>query len=531
MKKPISQKGKRFNFDVLVIGSGAAGLSYILELVKLKPKCKIALFSKIKLDHCNSNLAQGGIAAVAEKTDTISNHVHDTLSASDGAANPSIVKEILSYGPEAITELISHHVRFDKNDLAKEGGHSARRIYHAGDATGHEIIRALIREVKKLSQVTIFEHHTAVNLITNKRTRPAEVLGAYMLDEKQNKVHTFFARATILATGGAGKIFRYTSNLEVATGDGVAMAHRAGARVTNLEFYQFHPTLLYNHENQSFLITEALRGEGAYLRNPDTLERFMKRYAPKKMELATRDIVSRAIFNEIEKSKKRFVYLDIRHENRAYLKKRFPLVFSTLLSLGIDMSKNLIPVVPAAHYMCGGIVTDTAGKTDLKRLYAIGETACTGLHGANRLASNSLLEGVVMAHFAAEETRHLLKHPCRFNRKNIKDWRSESVINKRRASQIYAHWRGLRGEMTAYAGIIRTADGLKDLLKLIQTRRKMIEEYYWKHMITRDLVELRNIILVAELMVESALKRKESRGGHYREDFPEKKKRFRKIIL
>ncbi len=531
MKELISQKGKRLNFDVIVIGSGVAGLSYILELIKLKPKCKIALFCKTELMNCNSDLAQGGIAAVSEKNDSIESHMHDTITASDGATDAVTAKKILSYGPQAIASLIQHKVTFDKDDLAKEGGHSKRRIYHAGDATGHEIIRALIKCVKKSAQTTVFEYHTAVNLITNKRSTPTEVLGAYVLDEKQNKVHTFFSSATVLATGGAGKVFRYTSNLDVATGDGVAMAHRAGARISNLEFYQFHPTLLYNHTNQNFLITEALRGEGAYLRNPDTLERFMKRYAPKKMELATRDIVAHAIFNEIEKSKKRFVYLDIRHENRAYLKRRFPLVFSTLLSLNIDMSKDLIPVVPAAHYMCGGIITNASGKTDLKRLYAIGETACTGLHGANRLASNSLLEGVVMAHFATLETCHDIQTPSQFNKKNIKDWRSETVIDKRRASQIYAHWRGLRGEMTAYAGIVRTAEGLKDLLKLIQTRRKMIEEYYWKHMITRDLIELRNIILVAELIVESALKRKESRGGHYREDFPEKKARFRKVIL
>lgn len=531
MKKPISQKGKRFNFDVIVIGSGIAGLNYILELVKLKPNCKIALFCKTELTACNSDLAQGGIAAVTEKTDSIEKHLKDTIAAGDGATDPIAAKKILASGPETIASLIQYNVNFDPNDLAKEGGHSERRIHHYGDATGHEIIRALTQAIQKLSQVKLFEFHTAVNLIANKHSNPTEILGAYVLDEKQNQVHTFLADMTVLATGGAGKVFRYTSNLDVATGDGVAMAYRAGAQVANLEFYQFHPTLLYNHENQNFLITEALRGEGAYLRNPDTLERFMKNYAPKEMELATRDIVSRAIFNEIEKSKQRFVYLDIRHENRAYLKRRFPLVFSTLMSLGIDMSKDLIPVVPAAHYMCGGIVTDVAGKTDLKRLYAIGETTCSGLHGANRLASNSLLEGFVMGHFAAEKSLNELKHPCHTNKKNIKDWRSETVIDKRRASQIYAHWRGLRGEMTAYAGIIRTAEGLKDLLKLIQTRRKMIEDYYWKHMITRDLIELRNIILVAELIVSSALQRKESRGGHYREDFPEKKTRFRKIIL
>lgn len=531
MKEAISQKGNRFYFDVLVIGSGIAGLSYILDLIELKPHCKVALFSKTKLDYCNSGLAQGGIAAVTEKYDSVEKHIVDTLKAGDGACDPLAVKQILSCGRGAIETLIKRHVRFDKDELAKEGGHSERRIYHAGDATGHEIIRALIREVKRLPQVTLFENHTAINLITKKRTKSPEAIGAYVLDEKENKVNTFLAKATVLATGGAGKIFRYTSNLDVATGDGIAMAYRAGASVSNLEFYQFHPTLLYNLTNQNFLITEALRGEGAHLLNPDTHERFMKRYAPKQMELATRDIVARAIFNEIEKSRERFVYLDVRHKKQAYLKQRFPHIFSTLASLGINMGKDLIPVVPAAHYLCGGVLTDIAGQTEVKRLFAIGETACTGFHGANRLASNSLLEGAVMAHFAAKASTLDLENPLKYNKHQLKDWRSETVIDKRRANQINAHWRGLRGEMTAYAGIIRTESGLNDLHRLIHARRKMIEEYYWKHMITRDLIELRNIVLVAELIVESAIKRKESRGGHYREDYPKKKSQFRKTIM
>lgn len=524
-KQPLSQKGNCYNFDVLVIGSGIAGLCTILELARLNPQCSIALITKKELPESNSYCAQGGIAAVSLPNDSIKQHLADTIAASDDLAFVEAAQTILTYGPQAIQQLIAYGVQFTPDDLAQEGGHSKRRIHHAGDHTGKAIIDALIQQIKKLTRVKIFAYHTAVNLITeNEPHRPGnfpEIIGAYILNEKQKKIHTFLAHATILATGGAGKVYRYTTNLDVATGDGIAMAYRAGARLGNLEFYQFHPTLLYHHECNNFLISEAVRGEGAYLLNPDTLERFMAHYAPDKMELATRDIVARAIFNEIEHSEKNFVYLDIRHKTRKFLQNRFPTIFNTLLELGIDMSKDLIPVVPAAHYLCGGILTDVSGKTDLRRLYAVGETAFTGLHGANRLASNSLLEGVVMAHYAAEACNEQIKLPIK-RTSFIQDWDSQSVTDLRRASQINAHWRGLRGEMTSYAGIIRTAAGLKDLLKLISVRREMIEEYYWKHTITRELIELRNIILVAELIVRSALKRHESRGGHYREDYPKK---------
>lgn len=525
MKEAISQQGKRFKYDVIVIGGGVAGLSYILKLLESAPHTRVALFSKLQLKTCNSDLAQGGIAAVTESYDSLEKHLADTLQAGDGATNPAAAETILRQGKEAITSLIKHHAHFDK-PLAQEGGHSARRIFHHGDTTGHEMMRALIRATKK-AQLDIFEYHTAINLIH----KNDEVLGAYILDEKSNLVHTVLSKLTVLATGGAGKVYRYTTNSEVATGDGVAMAYRAGAKIANLEFYQFHPTLLYNLEKQNFLITEALRGEGAHLLNADTKKRFMKKYAPKQMELATRDIVARAIFNEIEKSKASFVYLDARHIPKATLKSRFPNIFETLKTLGIDMSHDLIPVVPAAHYLCGGIIADINGATSLKRLLAIGETACTGLHGANRLASNSLLEAVVMGEAAATHSASLIKKIKIDTGKNIPDWHSETVIDKRRAYQINAHWRGLRGEMTAYAGIIRTHSGLADLLKLIQTRRKMIEEYYWKHMLTRDVIELRNIVLVAELIVKAALKRKESRGGHYREDYPKKLNQFKQHVV
>jgi L-aspartate oxidase len=307
----------------------------------------------------------------------------------------------------------------------------------------------------------------------------------------------------------------------VATGDGVAMAYRAGARVGNMEFYQFHPTLLHHHTVNNFLISEAVRGEGALLKNPETGERFMKHYDPERLELATRDVVARAIFSEIEQSQIGYVHLDITHKNKTFLKKRFPKIYATLLAVGIDMSQDMIPVVPAAHYQCGGILTDVDGRTDLKRLYAIGEVAFTGLHGANRLASNSLLETLVMGSNAARCSLKDIATPLK-HIDNIPNWGSPGEVNDRRASQINAQWRGLRGEMTSYAGIVRTEDGLQDLLQLIIQRKRIIEEYYWKHCITRDFIELRNIILNAKLIVIAALARRESRGGHYREDFPNK---------
>ena len=527
--KPASQQGIRQEFDVLVIGSGIAGLSYLLELCEKSPEIKIALIVKKTLKESNSYCAQGGIAAVTTKEDHIDDHIQDTLNAGGGLSRLPTVKNIISHGKEAIDMLVRHGVLLAKQnniyELAQEGGHSARRIFHAGDHTGQAIMEALINAVSVHNNVTVFEYHIAVSLITQSELHTpgdhGEVLGAYVLDEAREKIDTFLAKAVVLATGGAGKVYRYTTNPETATGDGIAMAYRAGARCGNLEFYQFHPTLLYHHKVNNFLISEALRGEGAHLLNPMTHERFMTYYAPEKMELATRDIVARAIFSEIEKGNHNFVYLDIRHQKEAYLKNRFPMIFETLMKLNINMSKDLIPVVPAAHYLCGGVLADIHGRTDLKRLYAIGETAFTGLHGANRLASNSLLEGVIMGRLAAIQSEHDLKRPVVLQH-HIRDWDSQHVMDLRRASQINVHWRGLRGEMTSYAGIVRTGAGLKDLLSLINTRREMIENYYCKHTITRDVIELRNIILVAKLMVMSALNRKESRGGHYREDYPNK---------
>lgn len=529
MSRSISQQGTMFSYDVIVIGTGLAGLHYCQQLLLIKPKLRIALISKTEAEESNTRYAQGGIAAALTSDDSIDAHITDTLNAGDGLCYRPSVDAIISQGPQAILELQQYPLQFTmlsngEYALAQEGGHSHRRILNTGDQTGLSIIQALNLSAHQHPNLHFFEHHIAVNLITHYHPHQvntqAEVLGAYILDCKKNKIHTFIARCVVLATGGAGKTYRYTTNPMVATGDGVAMAYRAGARVGNMEFYQFHPTLLYHHSLNNFLISEAVRGEGGLLKNADTNERFMTRYAPETLELATRDVVSRAIFNEIEQSNHSYVHLDITHQSKAFLKKRFPQIFETLLSIGIDMSQDMIPVVPAAHYQCGGILTDVHGRTDLKRLYAIGEVAFTGLHGANRLASNSLLEAVVMGSNAARACIQDTQTPCDTST-NALTWSSPTEVNTRRASQINAHWRSLRGEMTSYAGIIRTEDGLCDLLELITNRHKIIEEYYWNHCITRDFIELRNIVLVAELIVRGALARRESRGGHYREDFPQ----------
>lgn len=530
MNNQVSQQGQFYQFDVIVIGTGLAGLYYCLQLLAMQPRLKIALISKAEAMECNSRYAQGGIAAVSNLEDSIESHVSDTLIAGDGLCYKPAAEFIIRQGPDIIKQLNAYAVQFSKDNngqfhLAKEGGHSHRRIFNCGDQTGFSITQTLNLLVQQKEQIQIFENHIAVNLITHYHPHrtdiQGEVLGAYILDSTNNRIHTFLANCVILATGGAGKTYRYTSNPMVATGDGVAMAYRAGARVGNMEFYQFHPTLLHHHAVNNFLISEAVRGEGGLLRDPDTGERFMKRYDPERLELATRDVVARSIFNEIEQSQKGFVHLDITHQSKAFLKKRFPQIYATLLSLGIDMSQDMIPVVPAAHYQCGGILTDVDGRTDLQRLYAIGEVACSGLHGANRLASNSLLEALVMGSNAARCSLKDISSPLK-PLSHIPSWSSPGEVNNRRASQINAQWRGLRGEMTSYAGIVRTEAGLKDLLQLIIQRKKIIEEYYWNHSITRDFIELRNIILNAKLIVIAALSRRESRGGHYREDFPQK---------
>ena len=538
MSETVSQQGRTQQFDVLVIGSGLAGLHYCLQLLAMQPKLSIALISKAESEECNSRYAQGGIAAACFPEDSVESHIADTLQAGDGLCHLPAVEFIIRQGPDIIKQLHEYEVQFKRDangqfNLAQEGGHSHRRIFNCGDQTGLTLIQTLTRLARQKSQIHFFEHHVAVNLITQyhpHRTEvQAEVVGAYILDCSQNRIHTFLANCVVLATGGAGKTYRYTTNPMVATGDGVAMAYRAGARVGNMEFYQFHPTLLHHHALNNFLISEAVRGEGGILRLPETGERFMSRYAPNQMELATRDVVARSIFNEIEQGQAGYVHLDITHKPKSFLKKRFPQIDTTLRSLGIDMSQDMIPVVPAAHYQCGGVLSDIDGRTDLNRLYALGEVAFTGLHGANRLASNSLLEALVMASNAARCTLKEIASPLKLSN-TVLEWSSPREVNTRRASQINAQWRGLRGEMTSYAGIVRTEAGLHDLLQLIMKRKKIIDEYYWNHCITRDFIELRNIIVNAELIVKSALSRRESRGGHFREDFPQKNTKAQESI-
>lgn len=538
MNEQFSQHGKTDEFDALVIGSGLAGLHYCLQLIEGNPDVKIALISKADASESNSRYAQGGIASVYLPEDSVESHIQDTLSAGDGLCYQPSVEQIIKSGPQAISQLLNQGVSFNRESgknyrLAKEGGHSHRRIFNDGDQTGLNITSTLMQKVFESQQIICFENHIAINLITNYHPHATdhqgEVLGAYVLDCENHQIHTLLAHCVVLATGGAGKTFRYTTNPMVATGDGLAMAYRAGARVGNMEFYQFHPTLLHHHTLNNFLISEAVRGEGGILRHPETLEPFMVKYAPEKLDLATRDIVARAIFSEIEQCEQSYVYLDITHQSRPFLQKRFPNIYQTLQQVGIDMSQDLIPVVPAAHYQCGGVLTDTSGQTDLKRLFAIGEVAFTGLHGANRLASNSLLEAVVLASNAARKSIETIKNPISLH-ESIPSWSSPTDVNPRRASQINAHWRSLRGEMTSYAGIVRTEAGLEDLLQLIMSRTKIIEEYYWKHAITRDFIELRNIILNAELIVRAALSRRESRGGHFREDYPYKNKHAKESI-
>jgi L-aspartate oxidase len=528
-----SQTGQHYHYDALVIGSGLGALHFCNQILQLQPQFRIAIISKDVLTECNSRYAQGGIAAMISENDSFESHISDTVKAGDGLSYTHAVECIIRQGPQIIQELSQYSVNFNRKennhyDLGQEGGHQHRRILHCGDATGLSLTQALLQTIETKEQIHFFPHHIAVNLISHYHPhRPdnqGEVIGAYVLDCERSVVHTFAANIVLLATGGAGKTWRYTSNPMVATGDGVAMAYRAGARVGNMEFYQFHPTLLHHQDHNNFLISEAVRGEGGRLLNPEDNSSFMEQYAPIEKELATRDIVARAIFTEIERYHLGYVHLDISHRSKTFLSQRFPQIYTTLLALGIDMSQDPIPVVPAAHYQCGGILTDIDGRTDLKRLYAIGEVAFTGLHGANRLASNSLLEALVMASNASQAVLRDMLKPCKLH-DHIDGWSSSNAVNHRRASQINAHWRGLRGEMTSYAGIVRTEAGLSDLLQLILTRKRIIDEYYWSHHITRDFIELRNIVLNAELIVRAALQRRESRGGHFREDFPQKQRK------
>jgi L-aspartate oxidase len=514
-------------FDFLILGSGIAGLTFAL---KVAPRGRVAIVTKKDRAESNTNYAQGGIASVTSKEDSFESHVCDTLTAGAGLCKESVVRAIVEEGPARIQELIELGMKFSEReipaapgaqelDLGKEGGHSQRRILHAKDVTGREIERALLEAISRQPNIGIFENHIAIDLITSQKlgyVGENRCLGAYVFDKKGNRVETISARATILATGGCGKVYLYTTNPDIATGDGVAMAYRAGAAIANMEFVQFHPTCLYHPKAKSFLISEAVRGEGGILKTLNGGE-FMDAVHPLK-SLAPRDVVARAIDGEMKKSGAEHVWLDITHKPAKFIIERFPNIFQTCLRYGIDITKEPIPVVPAAHYQCGGVRTNVDGETDIAGLFAVGEVACTGLHGANRLASNSLLEALVCAHRAAEKISNFELPTLRLK---IPDWQSGAATNADELVVVSHNWDEIRRLMWDYVGIVRTKKRLQRAQARLANLQQEIQEYYWDFIVTADLLELRNIATVAELIVLCALQRPESRGLNYNLDFPE----------
>ncbi|HEX6271985.1 MAG TPA: L-aspartate oxidase [Polyangiaceae bacterium] len=508
--------------DFLVLGSGIAGLTFALRAAR---HGEVVVCTKRKPNDAATSYAQGGVAAVLSPGDSFQKHFEDTMTAGAGLCHDVVVDLCVREGPDAVRWLMDLGAEFSRAtdgelDLGREGGHSERRVVHAGDITGREIERALLDAVRASPNVRLLEWHMGVDLITlSKFGGPDRCVGAYVLDEKRGVVETVVARATVLATGGAGKVYLYTSNPDVATGDGVAMAYRAGAELANMEFYQFHPTVLYEPRAKSFLVSEALRGEGATLRLPEG-EPFMAQHHPLG-DLAPRDTVARAIDFEMKRSGSEYVLLDITHKPSDFLRARFPNIHAECLRFGIDLTTQPIPVVPAAHYMCGGVTSDLHGRTSLPGLWAIGETACTGLHGANRLASNSLLEGLVFARRAAEKLGAQIAELRDSPVPSVPEWQTGSAAVSDEAVVVTHNWDELRRSMWNYVGIVRSDARMRRAARRVTLLEEEIREYYWKHLVTRDLLELRNIATVAELVITSAASRRESRGLHYTIDHPE----------
>jgi L-aspartate oxidase len=513
-------------FDFVVVGSGIAGLSFALKAAE---RGTVAIVTKRSLVDSNTAWAQGGVACVTSDEDSFELHIADTLNAGAGLCHEDAVRAVVTEGPDRIRELMTLGLNFDERetdggtfefDLGKEGGHSKRRVLHVQDATGKEIETTLATRAREHPQITILERHMAVDCITTGKLGYAmqnSCVGLYVLDETTGEVETIRTDVTVLATGGCGKVYLYSTNPDIATGDGVAMAWRAGATIANMEFIQFHPTCLFNPLAKSFLITEAVRGEGGILVDAQG-RRFMDRAHPLK-ELAPRDIVARVIDAEMKKTGSKCVYLDISHKPADFVRSRFPTIYETCLKYGIDITKEPIPVVPAAHYQCGGVRTDLNGETSVRGLYAVGEAACTGLHGANRLASNSLLEALVIAHRAAGKvTRRVHEHVAI----ELPEWRSGEVQDVDELVVIYHNWDEIRRLMWDYVGIVRTDKRLQRAAARLRNLHTEIQEFYWNFKITADLLELRNLVTVAALIVDCALSRKESRGLHFTLDYPEK---------
>ncbi len=512
--------------DVLIIGSGAAGISMALTLAD---SARVALVAKEALTESATLYAQGGISAVLDETDSLESHTADTLNAGAGLCDEAVVRHVVEQGPKSIQWLIDRGVSFtreqNKKDsadyhLTKEGGHSHRRVIHAADATGREMELTLAQQAREHPNIELFERHIAIDLITGGKLgwRDNRCHGAYLLDRDNDKVVAFSARAVVLATGGAGKAYLYTSNPDIASGDGIAMAWRAGCRIANMEFIQFHPTCLFHPQAKSFLVTEALRGEGAKLSLPDG-SRFMEQF-DKRAELAPRDIVARAIDHTMKRSGVEYVHLDISHQPATFIREHFPTIYQRCLEYGYDITRQPIPVVPAAHYICGGIMSDIHGRSDLEGLYAVGEAAYTGMHGANRMASNSLLECLVFAESASRHILEQLKLPG--SPQPLPEWDESRVTNSDEEVVVTHNWHELRRFMWDYVGIVRTDKRLQRAKNRVDLLQHEISDYYSNFRVTSDLIELRNLTLVADLIIRSAILRKESRGLHYTLDYPDR---------